>query len=137
MVESALTALKIENSVSHTEIKQNSCGELYIIETGARMGGDFITSDLVRLSTGYDLVDGAVKLATGDFEPPVFTKPAYSGIYFYSQLAPHIGNIILQHEKYPEIVEFELTDIPLTEVHSNADRSGYFIYQSENGKLII
>lgn len=61
-VEKALTALKIENSPSHTEIKLNSRNELYIIEIGARMGGDHITSDLVRLSTGYDMVKDALSL---------------------------------------------------------------------------
>ena len=70
MVEKALTALKIENSPSHTEIKLNSHGELYIIEIGARLGGGHITSDLVRLSTGYDMVKGALELATGDFTAP-------------------------------------------------------------------
>lgn len=130
MVEGALTALKIENSASHTEIKWNSRDELYIIETGARMGGDYITSDLVCLSTGYDFVEGAIKLAVGKFEVPTFPKPMHSGVYFYSKLAPEVGEIIKNHEKYPEIVEWEYSDEPLMEVKSNADRCGYFLYQS-------
>lgn len=134
MVERALTALKIENSASHTEIKWNSRDELYIIETGARMGGDYITSDLVRLSTGYDFVEGAIKLAVGKFEEPTFPKPMHSGVYFYSKLALEVGEIIKHHEKYPEIVEWEYSDEPLMEVKSNADRRGYFLYQSIKGK---
>lgn len=130
MVENALTALKIENSASHTEIKWNSNDELFIIETGARMGGDYISSDLVRLSTGYDFVEGAIKLAVGKFEEPVFPKLMHSGVYFYSNLAPEVGNIIKQHEKWPEIVEWEYSSEPLMEVKSNADRRGYFLYQS-------
>ena len=137
MVEKALTALKIENSPSHTEIKLNSRGELYIIEIGARLGGDFITSDLVRLSTGYDMVKGTIELAVGRFEMPrkVFSK--FSGVYFYSALAPQMGDVIRNHSRYPEIVEFEIDESPLMEVHSNADRNGYFIYQSEKGKMIL
>lgn len=135
MVEEALTALKIENSASHTEIKWNSNDELYIIETGARMGGDYITSDLVRLSTGYDFVEGAIKLAVGRFEVPTFPKPMHSGVYFYSKLAPEVGEIIKNHEKYPEIVEWEYSDEPLMEVKSNADRRGYFLYQKETGRF--
>ena len=135
MVESALTALKIENSASHTEIKWNSNDELFIIETGARMGGDFITSDLVRLSTGYDFVDGAIKLAINQFETPVFPKRMYSGVYFYSKLAPEVGEIIKQHEKWPEIVECEYSDEPLMDVRSNADRRGYLLYQTTKGRL--
>lgn len=135
MVECALTALKIENSASHTEIKWNSNDELFIIETGARMGGDFITSDLVRLSTGYDFVHGAVKLAINQFEAPVFPKRMFSGVYFYSKLAPEIGDIIREHQKWPEIVECEISEEPLMEVESNADRRGYLLYQSSMGKV--
>ena len=137
MVECALTALKIENSASHTEIKWNSNGELFIIETGARMGGDFISSDLVRLSTGYDFVEGAIKLAVNQFEEPVFTKSMHSGVYFYSKLAQEVGEIIKQHEKWPEIVEWEYSDEPLLEVKSNADRGGYFLYQKENERFLF
>lgn len=135
MVEKALTALKIENSASHTEIKLNSRGELFIIETGARMGGDYITSDLVRLSTGYDFVEGAIKLACNKFEVPRFPRPMYSGVYFYSKLAPEIGSIIKTHEKWPEIVEWEYSDAPLMEVKSNADRRGFFLYQSKTKRI--
>lgn len=137
MVEQALSALKIENSPSHTEIKLNSRGELYIIETGPRMGGDYISSDLVRLSTGYDFVEGAIKLAIGKFEPPRMIRSMFSGVYFYSQLAQNIGKIIKHRDNYPEIVETELIDAPLPEVRSNADRGGFFIYQSVNKKFII
>ena len=137
MVEAALTALKIENSASHTEIKLNSKGELFIIETGARMGGDYITSDLVRLSTGYDFVEGAIKLAVNKFEEPQFPKPMFSGVYFYSKLAPEVGQVIREHEKWPEIVEWEYSDEPLMEVKSNADRRGYFLYQNNERFFIV
>ena len=137
MVERALTALKIENSPSHTEIKLNSRGELFIIETGARMGGDYITSDLVRLSTGYDFVNGAIKLALNQFEPPVLPLQMHSGVYFYSRLAPRIRNVILHCGRWPEIVEAEFYDKPLTEVKSNADRSGYLLYQTPDRKLVL
>lgn len=137
MVEAALTALKIENSASHTEIKLNSNGELFIIETGARMGGDYISSDLVRLSTGYDFVEGAIKLAINQFEKPILNNPMFSGVYFYSKLAPEIGKVIKEHAKWQEIVEWEYSAEPLMDVKSNADRRGYFLYQSQQGKFII
>ena len=138
MVEKALDALQIENSPSHTEIKLNSAGDLYIIETGARMGGDHISSDLVRLSTGYDFVQGAIKLALNQFEPPVFDKRMYSGVFFYSKLAPEVGEMIRQSYRWPEIVETGYSsDTNLTEVNSNADRAGYVLYQSPKGRLVL
>ena len=99
------------------------------------MGGDHITSDLVRLSTGYDFVEGAIKLAVGKFDIPTFPNQMYSGVYFYSKLAPEVGEIIKNHEKWPEIVEWEYSDKPLMEVKSNADRRGYFLYQKTDGKF--
>lgn len=137
LVAKALTALNIENSPGHTELKLNSKGELYIIEIGARMGGDFITSDLVRLSTGYDMVKGALELAVGQFVEPQMKRNLFSGVYFYSKLAPFVGNAIRNHSQYPDIVEFELKEGPLGEAYSNADRNGYLLYQSEKGKLIL
>ena len=50
----ALDALGVQNSASHTEFKIDKDGNFGIIEIGARMGGDCIGSDLVRISTGYD-----------------------------------------------------------------------------------
>ncbi len=135
MVSKALTALHIENSASHTEIKLNSRGQLYIIETGARMGGGHITSDLVRLSTGYDFVKGAIDLAVGDFEEPKFPERLYSGIYFYSQQSPQVGEIIRRHADFPSIIEWEIDESPLKELRSNLDRQGYFIYQSATGRF--
>lgn len=44
-----------------------------IIEIGGRMGGDFIGSHLVKLSTGVDFVEAVIKSALGE-KPDV--KPA-------------------------------------------------------------
>lgn len=137
MVKAALTTLRIENSPSHTEIKLNSENNLYIIEIGARMGGDLISSDLVRLSTGYDMVKGALELSTGDFVEPIIRESHFSGVYFYSKLAPEVGGIIKNHERWPEIVEWEYSEDPLKDVKSNADRGGYFLYRKEDGRMKI
>ena len=137
LVEKTLTALKIENSPSHTEVKLDSNDGLYVIETGARMGGDFISSDLVRLSTGYDFVEGAIKLAVNQFEVPSFTEPMFAGVYFYSRLAPEVAKVIKMHQRWPEIVEWYLSDDPLPEVKSNADRGGYFLYQKKDGRFMF
>ena len=101
------------------------------------MGGDYISSDLVRLSTGYDFVEGAIKLAVNQFEMPIKSLSMHSGVYFYSKLAPEVGDVIRNHEKWPEIVECEISEEPLKEVKSNADRGGHLLYKSSKNKLII
>ena len=60
----ALKAIHLLNGPSHTEIKVTKEGPK-IVELAARLGGDFITSRLVPLSTGVDLVGNSVLLATG------------------------------------------------------------------------
>lgn len=139
MVEGALTALKIENSASHTEIKLNSKGELYIIEIGARMGGDKITERLVQLSTGINFVECTLRLACREFVPPQVLYCKYAGVYFYSRLAPHIGDVIKNKDRYSMIVESEYLcdEEDLPEVNSNADRGGYFLYQDDKQRLEI
>ncbi|MDZ7543153.1 ATP-grasp domain-containing protein, partial [Clostridium perfringens] len=51
-----LNALEICDGASHVEIKVDR-DAIFIIEIGARMGGDFIGSELVRLSTGIDFTE--------------------------------------------------------------------------------
>lgn len=61
----AIKAIGIENAPAHVEIKVTPEGPK-IVELAARLGGDFITSRLVPLSTGIDMVGTSVLLATGE-----------------------------------------------------------------------
>lgn len=56
LVERIAKTLKFTNCASHTEIKINETG-LWVIETSPRLGGDFISSTLVPLSTGVNMED--------------------------------------------------------------------------------
>lgn len=68
----ALDALEIRYGASHTEFKISKEGRIGIIEVGARMGGDCIGSDLVKISTGYDYLKMVIDVACGKM--PDFTK---------------------------------------------------------------
>lgn len=58
-------AIGIENGPSHTEIKVMKNGPK-IVELGARLGGDNITTHLVPLSTGVDMVECCIRIALGE-----------------------------------------------------------------------
>lgn len=64
VAKQAVSAIRLQNGPAHTEIKLTKDGPK-IVELAARLGGDFITSRLVPLSTGVDMVGGSVILATG------------------------------------------------------------------------
>ena len=64
ITKQAVSAIRLQNGPSHTEVKLTKDGPK-IVELAARLGGDFITSRLVPLSTGVDMVGNSVILATG------------------------------------------------------------------------
>lgn len=128
----ALNALGITNGASHSEYKITAEGRIAIMETGARMGGDFIGSDLVRLSTGYDFVKGVIDVALGEFHEPDKSLKKYSGVYFLCKETERLKPYFDNWENIPSIVNGEITDSELRNVTCSADRSGFIIYQSDN-----
>ncbi|HEY5556703.1 ATP-grasp domain-containing protein [Acetobacterium sp.] len=73
---SAINAIGIVNGPSHTEIIVTDDGTK-IVEIGARLGGGNITTHLVPLSTGVDLVKCCIEIALG--EKPDFEKKINMG----------------------------------------------------------
>ena len=133
----ALDALDIQMGASHSEFKVDREGNIKIIEIGARMGGDCIGSDLVRLSTGYDFTKMVIETALGG--KPDFTKvkePSNAAVnYILSR-----GDL----EKYnrlkvsnPEIIKFTSNiQIDARDVVDSSSRLGFYIIESENKELI-
>ena len=61
----AVKAVGIENGPAHVEIMLTENGPK-MIELGARMGGDCITTHLVPLSTGIDMIETTIRIACGE-----------------------------------------------------------------------
>lgn len=83
VVTHALTTLKVKQGASHAEVKVAKDGYVGIVEIGSRMGGDFIGSDLVSLSTGIDYVGAVIDCALGvapDLEP--HSQPRAAAVRF-------------------------------------------------------
>lgn len=131
-------ALKFENCPSHTELKINERG-IYVIETSPRLGGDYITSTLVPLSTGINMEDQLLNIALG-VKPDTVTGRynKASGVCF---LNPPCGKVIAVDEAinhvslWANVKGFSTTlkegDLvkPIT---SSLNRYGHFIVQAEN-----
>lgn len=67
-------ALGVNNCACHAEAKLMN-GKAYLMEVGARLGGDFISTELTHLSTGIDMVAAAIDVALG-VEPDLSAKEA-------------------------------------------------------------
>jgi len=61
----AIKAVGIVNGPAHTEIKVTPTGAK-LVEIAARLGGDFITSRLVPLSSGVDMIDCCISSTIGE-----------------------------------------------------------------------
>ena len=77
LAKRAVRAVGIDNGPAHVEIMLTEHGPK-MIELGARMGGDYITSHLVPLSTGIDMVKATIQIALGEMADimPKFDKGA-------------------------------------------------------------
>lgn len=130
IVLNALDALHIQYGASHSELKITKDGDIRVMEIGARMGGDFIGSNLVQLSTGYDFLKGVIDVALGQFEEPIVKNEHHSGVYFLCKETERVLPIMQHWHDYPEIVECCIQNLDLKNIQSSNDRSGYMIYQS-------
>ena len=125
----ALDSLKIENGASHAEFKITQNGDIRIIEIGARMGGDCIGSDLVKISTGYDYVKMVIDVALG--KEPVLEKvsvPKIAVIKFIFNKEDLNGLEKIKKEK-PEKIYFvsEIKDFGGHKIVDSSSRYGYYI----------
>lgn len=130
ITNTALNALGITNGASHAEYKITEEDRIVVMEIGGRMGGDFIGSDLVQLSTGYDFLKGVIEVALGEFEEPQITEHMYSGVYFLCEETIHLLPLIENWKDNPAFVAGEITDKEVRKVEKSSDRSGYVIYKS-------
>lgn len=78
----ALDSLEITYGASHTELKIAKDGTIALIEIGGRMGGDFIGSNLVQLSTGIDFVKAVIDISLGEEPDLAVGDHAAAGVRF-------------------------------------------------------
>ena len=131
-----LDAIGITNGASHAEFKIDDDGNIKFIEIGARGGGDFISYNLVELSTGYDYVKGMIEVALNIFKVPELTKTKYSGVYFLSKNTAYIKDFILNNANQDWVIDSCIQDEPLQELKKSQDRTGHIIYQADR-KIFI
>lgn len=132
-----LDSIGFENGASHTEIKIDKDGKIYIIEIGGRMGGDLIGSSLVPISTGIDFVKAVIQVALN--EPPDLTPknlPRVSAVRFV--FSEH-DILILEHLKkdHPELlVDYKINKISPDPILDSSNRYGYFLMQANDERKL-
>ncbi len=131
-------ALHFENCPSHTELKINERG-IFVIETSPRLGGGYITSTLVPLSTGINIEDLQLCLALGKSVDALTGRvEKASGVCFFHLTQGCVSAIdekIRDVPSWPGVVSFDLklkVGDKINEMKSGLDRYGQFIVAGES-----
>ncbi|TCL59443.1 biotin carboxylase [Kineothrix alysoides] len=127
----AVKAIRLQNGPSHTEIKVTESGPK-IVEIAARLGGDFITSKLVPLSTGVDMVGSSVLLAAGEKTDLSARWEKGSAIRFIPGIPGRIRSIAVEEdihalEGLEEFVLYKKAGDEINGTKSSNDRLGHVI----------
>lgn len=126
-------AVGIVNGPSHTEIIVTKDGPK-IVEIGARLGGDCITTHLVPLSTGVNIVEACIKIALGEKPNIEPTLHCGSAVRYFKQHAGVVKSVegIEDAENMPGIKQVSIVhgvgEI-ITDITDSGSRMGFVISQ--------
>ena len=134
----AVKAVGIDNGPAHVEIMLTKDGPK-MVELGARMGGDCITTHLVPLSTGIDMIKATMDICLGltpDIEPK-FQKG--SAIRFFDVPCGTIKAIegVEEAKTIPGVQEIAFTKQvgdTVGTIGASGDRVGFVIAQTETAE---
>ncbi|MBQ9162120.1 MAG: ATP-grasp domain-containing protein [Clostridia bacterium] len=137
----AVKAVGIEDGPAHVEIMLTENGPK-MVELGARMGGDCITTHLVPLSTGVDMIEATIRIACGEV-PDVERKfNKGSAIRYFDPPAGVIKSITGVEEASAikgvrEISFVKNVGDTVGKIGSSTDRVGFVIAQAETAEEAV
>lgn len=131
VAKAANKALGISNGPSHTEIKVTKDGPK-IVELGARLGGDNITTHLVPLSTAVNMVECCIRIALREVVDITAKYNKAAAIRYFKTSSGKVKNIIGIHdaELVPGVTQVSIVHgigEKLKEIKSSTDRAGFVV----------
>ena len=134
-------ALGVDSCACHAEVKVQD-GKAYLMEVGARMGGDFISTVLTQLSSGVDMISASINCALG-LEPNLLPTSKESAVcirYFTPQpgVLMDIKNAdVLKHPSvYDSAIYCKVGDV-VHDVTSSISRCGHVIVTAETADAAV
>ena len=137
----AVKSVGIDNGPAHVEIMLTENGPK-MIELGARMGGDCITTHLVPLSTGIDMVKATIKIALGksvDISQKIQRGSAIRFFRVKCGILQSVSNVdkAEQIEGIQQITFVKKIGEKIDEIGSSIDRVGYVIAQADTAEEAV
>lgn len=137
-------AFEFNNCPSHTELKVSADNAITVIETSPRLGGDFITSHLVPLSTGINMESILLDIAVGNSIRWPEAKKNASMVHFFNLNQEEFSSKFLKNlesiKNNQGVRELSFTKkegerLPI--ITNSLDRYGYFIISAENRANLV
>lgn len=140
-VNEIAVAIKFQNCASHTELKIND-KEIFIIETSPRLGGDFITSQLVPLSTGIEMEKSLVQIAFGLSPRISQEEKRASAVFYFDFKKENVKNpaFLSEMKNKQGVVDltFKLKEgMPIPKIKNSLDRYGHIILTADNRQTLL
>lgn len=139
-VTDTINALGITTGSVNMDLLIDKESKIYIIDIGARMGGNLIGSHIIPLSTGIDYIGNMIKLALGEntnLKQTVFDKVVSTRLL---TLTPgKVKNIscisdIEELEKVNDLILNISENSIINEYKSNLDSCGYVVVCDDNAE---
>ena len=137
----ACQAVGINCGPAHVELILTKDGPK-MVELGARMGGDCITTHLVPLSTGIDMVKATIDVACGLTPDIAPTLQKASAIRYFQTSGGILKSVegVDEAKRVPGIREITIvkdigSEIP--DIGSSADRAGFVIAQADTAENAV
>jgi len=127
-----INLINLDNSSSHTEIILSE-NKAYIVEIGARLGGDYIASDLVYLSTGIDMLLNVIKMSVNEEIDTVRKFNRHSAVQFITA-ENYQSAVNFINSKNENIIKYEIKDFNNKIIKNSNDRMGYIILSAFSDK---
>jgi len=143
IISRAVSSLGLDNCICHSELKITKNNKPVLIEIGARLGGDFITSYLVPLSTGINMDSLAINIAVGNNIRLRKKKKYCSSIEYFNFKSGKVKDI-KNWEKIFKDKNIVRVDIPfnvnenIVNISNSLNRHGFIIARGiEKRKMIM
>lgn len=135
-VKKAIKALGINMGSVNMDMLITEDGKVYIIDIGARMGGNMIGTCIVPYGTGVDYVAAMLQNAVGDevdLSIGKYTAVATKLLAFESGVVKRLPEMKKIEEKYGvEIYQHLAVGMKVNDYHTNIDGCGYIVARAES-----
>lgn len=142
LLQKIIEKIGLNDCALHPEIKIKD-NQLTIIEIGPRLGGDFITSHLVPLSTSINMEEQLIRISVGEKIDYIMCTKASLVSYLNFPSNKKIKNLISEIELqtiFPNLVEYKLelrVGDNTPQISNSLNRYGHFILNGINKQFLL